>query len=226
MKKIFGVLLVLTLVVCVTACGKKDDKKESKEYKTVFPSETIEKEENIIAIFNDAKKEYTGLELELVATLGEQVVAGKNYMFLAKGTVQGSNTSAYKIVVVYNDLEGNASITNVVDFDYTKYTDKNIDYTATEGVVGGWEVEAPGKPIMLEEKVQAIFDKATETLTGMQYKPIVVLGTQEGDTTSYAVLCYAQPTVPNSREYIYILTIKDTNEITGMAYVDLAEYNK
>ena len=226
MKKIFGILLVLTLVVCVTACGKKDDKKESKEFKATFPSEAVEKEEAIIKIFEDAKKEYDGLDLQLVATLGEQVVAGKNYMFLAKGAVVGSKDYSYKIVVVYHDLEGNSSITKVEDFDYTKYVNKNIDYTAEERVVGGWEVAAPGKPIMLEEKVQTIFDKATETLTGMQYKPIVVLGTQEGDVTSYAVLCYGQPTVPDSQEYIYVLTLKDTNEISGMAYVDLAEYNK
>lgn len=225
MKKIFGVLLVLTLAVFVTACGSKEKKNESNEFKEVFPSEMVEKDERIIKIFEDAKKEYTGLELELIATLGKQVVAGTNYMFLAKGTVPGSDKASYKIVVVYNDLEGNSAITKVEDFDYTKYTGKNVDYDAEEKV-GGWEVAAPGKPIMLEEEVQSIFDKATETLTGMQYKPIVVLGTQEGDTTSYAVLCYAQPTVPDSREYIYILTIKDTNEITGMAYVDLAEYNK
>ena len=54
----------------------------------------------------------TGAGYEAKALLGTQVVAGTNYMLLCKvTTVTAEPTSDYAIVTVYQDLEGNAEIT-------------------------------------------------------------------------------------------------------------------
>jgi hypothetical protein len=64
--------------------------------------------------FDRAAKEYDGMTFEPIALLGSQVVAGKNYMFLCKGTTVTQNPkTSLKTVIVYNDLGNNSEITLV-----------------------------------------------------------------------------------------------------------------
>lgn len=246
MKKIFVSTLVV-LCLFMVACGKKEDKKD--ENVVNEPTET-EKEtvvsggweiqlaaqdnnltEEEIKIFNDAKAGYTGLNLDVVTLLGKQVVAGTNYMYLAKGYQAGEEAKAtYKAVIVYHDLEGKNTITKVSDFDYTEYVSKNIEAT-NEEVSGGWNVESTGRAYTLfEDGEDNYYTKATATLTGMSYKPVAVLGKQLVAGYNYAVLCFGSPTVPDAKENIYVMTIYEDlqgkAEITGIAYVDLANFNK
>ena len=58
-----------------------------------------------------------GAQYDAKALLGTQVVSGANYMLLCKITpVTANPVSHYSIVTVYEDLEGNASITDAQDF--------------------------------------------------------------------------------------------------------------
>ena len=238
MKKILIELLVLS---CLFMIGcKKEEKKEdvtpSPKTEIVGGWETLlaGQDKNLtvedINIFNEAKANYTDLNFDLVAILGKQVVAGTNYMYLAKGYQDGEYENAtYKIVIVYHDLEGKKSITKVSDFDYTKYVNKIIDDT-NEQLSGGWVVESTNKEYTLSDEANNIFEKATDTLTGMNFKPVAILGKQIVAGTNYAILCFGAATVPDAREGIYILTIYEdlqgNAELIGNAYVDLAEYNK
>ena len=235
-KKLLILTIVLTLCVVITGCGKEEEKeKENNEvvggWETVLTDKQVGLDEEELKLFNSAKEKYVGVDLEPIAVLGTQVVAGTNYMFLAKGTpvVQNPETS-YKIVIIYKDLQGNSSITKVSDFDYTKYINKNIENDSKK-LMGGWTVSSTGKLNMLDdEELEASWEKATETLTGISYNPIAIVGKQIVSGTNYAILCYAKASANELPESIYLVTFyKDLNgnqEITYQSYVDLAEFNQ
>ena len=236
MKKVFSIALVVILslgLFILTGCNNNEGETKEKVsggWETVLTSKEVEMSEEAKKAFEKASNNYKDMKFNLVALLGEQVVAGKNYMYLVKGFKEGKETEAtYKIVIIYNDLENNAKITSVSDFDYTKYVNKNIE-NKNEQLAGGWTVNSLGKTGTLEEADQKIFNDATATLTGVNYRPIAVLGTQLVAGTNYAVICYGSASYENSPESIYVLTIyEDINgkrEVAYQAYVDISEYNK
>ena len=231
MKK--GILfLVVVISVCffVVGCGKKEetpadgDVQLSGGWQLVFADKQVGLEEDLVKVFDTAKADYKEMNLEAVALLGEQVVAGTNYMFLVKA----NNT--YKVAIVYKDLDGKATVTKVSDFDLTKYVSKErSDYS--EQLSGGWYTNAPGKELMLsDEKAQNALDKATEKLAGMSYNPITLMGTQVVAGTNYAILAYGKTVTAEPKEGVYVLTIyadlQGNFELTSSAYVDLSEFNK
>ena len=228
MKKTIIYILIITLCIPITGCYKKETKK-STNWETILTTTRQNISEEDLNIFKNASKDYKNMSLEVVALLGEQVVAGKNYMFLVKGYKKGKETEAtYKIVIIYNNLENKATITTVKDFNYTKYVNKNIE-SEDESLIGGWYVNSPNNPIKLDKTIQTIFDNATSTLTGFTYTPITVLGKQQTYGTKYAILCYGKASYENTKEAIYLITIHDkpdnTQEITSQAYIDISEYN-
>ena len=227
MKK--KLLLCMSLLfVCVLLVGCEEKKKEEKEpvdggWSTVLEGNKQLLEDKVQTAFDkavtDANKDY-----EAVALLGKQVVAGTNYMLLVK------DKTSYKVIVVYNDLEDKAHISKVSNFNINKYVNEDISKDSTE-VVGGWEVEVPGKGIMLEEKVQASFDKATEKISDYTFLPIGVLGKQLVAGYNYAVLSYGRGKDDSKdKDGIYLLTLyvdlQGNAEIISNAYVDLADFNK
>lgn len=73
-------------------------------------------------VFDKASAGYVGAGFEPVTVLATQLVSGTNYAFLCKETtVTATPTSHWAIVVVYSDLDGNASITNVTQLDLLEY---------------------------------------------------------------------------------------------------------
>ena len=118
-------------------------------------------------LFEKACETLTGATYTPIAFLGSQVVAGTNYRFLVKmePSVQDLNGKAtYAIVVIYEDLKGNASITE------TKESDVELPPTG-EMLVGAYE-EAQDPALTAE--VKTAFDQATSTLTGVEYTPVLL----------------------------------------------------
>ncbi len=223
MKK--GLLVVLVLIMCLVmvGCNKKEEVLTG-GWETVLSSKVNDINEEDLYNFNNAVKAYGKENLEAVALLGKQVVAGTNYMFLAK------SDSKYKIVIVYADLEGVSKVSSVTDFNYVDYVNKNSD-GISEQLSGGWYTESANTEYKLEdEKVESLFESATSTLAGMEFKPLLVVGKQLVAGTNYALVCYGQATVPNATTGIYLMTLyaklDGTSEITGIAYIDLSQYNQ
>ena len=69
--------------------------------------------------------------------------------------------------------------------------------SAEERQSGGWMLSAD--PAVTEE-LQALFDKGTETLTGISYIPVAYLGSQVVAGTNHAFLCRAVTAYPGSLE--------------------------
>lgn len=74
--------------------------------------------------FDQATEKLDGNELEPMALLGTQVVAGTNYAFLCHSTLQTEETiNGIQVVTVYEDLDGNAEITNICTVDPADYNE-------------------------------------------------------------------------------------------------------
>lgn len=75
-------------------------------------------------VFDKAAGNLDGNELEPMALLGTQVVAGTNYAFLCFSTLQTEETiNGIQVVTVYEDLDGNAEITNICTVDPADYNE-------------------------------------------------------------------------------------------------------
>ncbi len=214
-KKIFVIALCVLLL-----CGCKKEKEKVASWDVNLSGNTAYIEEEDLEVFNKANDR----GYELVGLLAKQVVSGTNYMFLVK------DDGMYKVVVVYNNLEGNVRISHVNEFDFSKYTNEQIDYKSNDAV-GSWFVEIPADTgITFDSKVQSIYEDAVSKLSDVTYKPIALLGTQLVSGTNYAVLAYGYFNLPYDNSGIYVLTVYEdlngTREVVSSAFVDLSEYNK
>ena len=75
-----------------------------------------------------------------------------------------------------------------------------ISAASAEGntmLTGGWE---PSADPAVTEELKALFEKGTETLTGVSYIPVVYLGSQVVAGTNHAFLCQAVTAYPGSLE--------------------------
>ena len=73
-----------------------------------------------------------------------------------------------------------------------------------EELVGGWQkAESPE----LTDEAKAAFEKATEGLLGVGYKPVALLGTQVVAGTNYRILCEATVVYPGAETHEVVMTI-------------------
>ena len=218
-------LLIIVILMCLimTGCTNKKENTLTGGWQTVLSNRVNDLSEEDIYNFNNAIKDYSKEKLEVVALLGKQVVAGTNYMFLAK------TDNKYKIVIVYTDLEGISKVSKVSDFDYSKYVNKDLN-SKNEMLSGGWYTESSNIEYKLEdEKIEKMYESATKEITGVEFKPLLVIGKQIVSGTNYAILCYGKPIVPNATTDIYLMTIyndlNNNSEILGISHINLADYN-
>ena len=68
---------------------------------------------------------------------------------------------------------------------------------SAEPLTGGW---TPSEDPAVTEELKALFDKGTETLTGVSYLPVAYLGSQVVAGTNHAFLCRAVTAYPGALE--------------------------
>lgn len=210
MKKILSILLCVAMIaaacIAFSACGKQNDGKTDD---TGAGSE-IEQPDEIAGgmnkadspeitdefkkVFEKATAELVGVEYTPVAYLASQVVAGTNHCVLCKATpVVPDARTTYSVVYIYEDLSGNAEITDIVE------SEAAADYPELDG--GWFEAESP---VLTDDAKQAL-EKACEMLTGAEYTPVALLATQVVAGTNYRIVCEATATVPGAEsEYVIV----------------------
>ncbi len=229
-KRLFAVLFVLFAVVLLTGCGKKEEEPEKKavvggwELNTAVTN-TLMRDEG--EVFKKAVANYTDYTLEAIGYLGSQVVAGTNHMYLCKATKD--NETTFKVVVVYEDLEGKAEVKTVKDFNIENYANKDID-KANDEAAGGWAASSECGENKLTEEERDMFSRATEKLLGIDYKPVEVLATQLVSGKNYAVLAVGATVTENPIYNIYVVTIykniSGESEVISVAKLNLADFNE
>ena len=176
------------------------------------------------AAFDKAMEELDGATHTPIAYLGSQVVAGTNYAYLCKTElVTADPVTKLTLVTVYNDLEGNASILDIVDVNIADYTeDAELDLDAS--LVGGWSPSAD-YPAKLNAEDQDAFDSAILGLTGVDYTPLALMGTQVVAGRNLAFLCCAQNVTPDSAAVLAVVVVyaalDGTSTVTSIAPFDI-----
>ncbi len=166
-------------------------------------------------LFKKAQETLTGAVYTPIALLGTQVVAGKNYRFLCYKEASVSEQNAepvYAIVVIYEDLKNNASITEIKDSEVPAPV-------SGKDVVGAYEASSD---LAMNDDATKAFTLATETLTGVEYKAVALLGSQVVAGKNYRILCESKASTGNSETGWAILTVYA--DLEGHAEVtDIAE---
>ena len=150
MKKFIAVLLSLTLlagcVAVLAACGKEKGTPISggDVLGGWTKAESPEITEEFKQVFDKAVATLAGVEYTPVAYVASQVVAGKNHCVLCKAaaTVPGAEAN-YALVYIYEDLQGNASVTGVKDGAPAELSEND----------GGWS--EPASPAVTEDALSA-----------------------------------------------------------------------
>ena len=199
------IMLLVSGVLVFAGCGKEKTQKETPSDHGLTGGEIVGGwtkaespaiTEEFRTVFNKATATLAGVEYIPVAYLASQVVAGMNHCVLCKAaaTVPDAETT-YVIVYIYEDLQGNAEITDTAECG-VQVNLSNDD--------GGWA--EPDSPAVTDAARQAL-TKACETLTGMEYAPVALLAAQTVAGTNYRILCEARATVPDAETQYAIVTV-------------------
>lgn len=244
MKKIFALLIALLFVISLVACSSQ---KPQSDPGTATPDESADTPaaggwsipqsepsvlpDEVQIAFEQATAEYTGMNFVPVAYIGNQVVAGTNYAILCEGTSVTANPEpGLKVVIIYRDLEGNAEITNVADFDLTAYT-QSPGKTQSQVLSGGWSAPAEISQATVPDEAKNAFDKATETFEGNILNLMALLGSQTVSGTDYAFLCHSTiASAEPAYSMIQIVTVHQDPDgeakITNICNLDAADFNQ
>ena len=237
MKRIFAIILALMLLVSLAACGEqKTDKTATVDEATEAVSGGWTVNEALTAVmlpsevqtaFDKAVGALDGMDYSPVAYIGSQVVAGMNYAVLCKAaTVTAEPVISLKVLIIYADLNGNAEVTNVADFNIA-------DYAVGEGktpeqLAGGWSAPEEVVGSGLSTEADAAYDKAMDGYAGGVTAPLAELGTQVVAGTNYAILSHCIPVTENSVPCIQVVNIYsdlDGNaEINNVCTLDIADF--
>ena len=86
---------------------------------------TTELPDDVQNAFDQATEEFVGNDLVPMAYLGSQLVAGTNYALLCHSTlVTAKPVSSIQVVTIYEDLDGNCSITNINTLNLASFAEE------------------------------------------------------------------------------------------------------
>ena len=214
MKKFTAIVLSLVLAVTCgivfASCSKNKPEKETTTANEVTEKETADDiivggwtradspviTDDFKKVFEKATETLTGVDYTPVAYLASQVVAGTNHRVLCKAEVVVPDAEpTYAILQIYEDLQGNAEVTDIID--------SQAKVANTEGD-GSWSENAA---LEVTDDAKKALEKACETLTGAEYTPVALLATQVVAGTNYSILCESKATVPNAETGYVIVTV-------------------
>ena len=191
----------------------------------VIPDEiAIDKNPEARAALEKARETLAGAEFEPVTVLGTQAVAGTNYCILCKVTAVWVEQPTYVLVYVYEDLEGNAEITDTMDITLGN-TETVSAETGAENIDGGWNI-SDEIAIDKNPEARAALEKARETLAGAEFEPVTVLGTQAVAGTNYCILCKVTAVWVEQPTYVLVYVYEDLEgkaEITDTMEITLGD---
>lgn len=242
MKKTISILIVsllaaaLLLVACkapAATVGKPSESQPAAEGVgtvggwTVFDDSTAYPiPDKAMDAFNRATDGYVGVGFKPIALIGTQVVAGTNYSILCLATPVVQNpVSHLAVVTVYEDVNGNATIKNVVDFNLGQIKDAETK-AADPALVGGWAVPEEYKVINLPADAAVAFSKAADAYEAGTLEPLALLGSQVVAGMNYAVLCRETTDTGSNTVVAFIYAALDgTASVLSVSTLSGADFN-
>lgn len=218
MKKTISILLVvLSLILTLAACGTADKQTQSSKIPTnsdpipdTVGGYTLDGivsgkiPETQMRIFNEAT-ENTDYNLFPLACIGSRVIAGSVNAYIC---VNDHDTANAKLVVAFiTKMSGqNAVVTSTVDFKISDFNE-NASEPVEQGVYGAWTAITNGGIDAMPQELATAFNQAFEDLDGMSYVPLACVGTQSVAGTNYALICNGEATAPNAKANVYLIEI-------------------
>ena len=212
MKKIFIIALAAVLILTAVAC-KAEKALESEGQAPAdgqpaagvgmtgswTPAEDFSVTEERQAIFDKGMEALLGVDYEALGYLGSQVVAGKNHVFLVKGTaVTPTLPVSYGLAYLYEDLQGGVKILTVANLPIVPNEDGTLAAVPEEGPMGAWYyAEDPA----LTDEDEAKLEKALQSQVGASYTIVAYLGEQVVSGLNRCLLCQVKPVVPNAQPH-------------------------
>lgn len=190
MKKLALILALIMALSCFAGCGKNDQPESGIMVVDGWECGDISAvtlPEDVQAAFDNAAAA-SDVTPEPLAYLGSQVVAGINYAVMCR--VTEDNEDKLCVVIIYCDLENNAEITGMTEFDLDTIQMAESDTADADSMVmaGGWTVSCEDA-VSLPENVQSAFDSAVADGLNMQLIPLGYVGHQTVLGENYAVIC-------------------------------------
>ena len=143
MKKITAVFLTALMLFALAACGQQKAQTETVGGWKLTEDAALTQESQ--EAFDKAMEGFVGVDYTPLALLGTQLVSGTNYCFLCEATVVYPGAQPYyAIVSVYEDLQGQAEIRNIVAMDLGKIEESGtIEDSQPDGapLLGGWQID-------------------------------------------------------------------------------------
>lgn len=241
MKKLLTILLVILLTLTFGACSSQQQESPSETAETaaadtpVSGGWTLYENNGPVGLPDAVQTAFnlaaSGQEVLYtpIAYIGTQVVAGNNYAILCQAEPISDNTAiSFKVLIIYADLQGNAELTNVADFNIADYTQG--EGKSPEQLAGGWSAPEEVTSLPLSEDAQIAFDNAVSGYSGNELKPMALLGTQVVAGTNYAILCHSTLATAEPVSSIQLATVyadlEGNSEITNVCTIDAADFNK
>lgn len=143
MKKIVSIILFLSLILVLCACGKQAEKDGVAGGWTLSADGAVP--EQAQSAFDKAMEGLVGVNYTPVALLGTQLVSGTNYSLLCEATVVYPDAKpSYAVVTVYENLQGVAEIRNIAGLDLGQIAETGaVEAAEISGgtALGGWTVD-------------------------------------------------------------------------------------
>lgn len=247
-RSVMALLLIGCITLALAACGSKNKQEESAASaasQTSSEPQTSEAEGNPAVggweicedgpaavpadaqeAFDKAIQGYTGMNFEPKALLATQVVSGTNFAYLCLGErVVQNPVKGWYVVVVYQDLQGEAKITSAEEIETPEIkTKENVDGP----LVGGWTVSEPSNAVVLEDSIREAFQAAAEKNLGVTLTPAAQLARQLVNGNNYRILCQGTTVTKEPVTSLYIVTLyvslDGEGELTDVELFDLTAY--
>lgn len=184
----------------------------------------INKNDAAKAAFEKAVDSLLGVDYQPIYLLGTQTVAGTNYCILAKTKVVYPGAEAsYALVYVYEDLDGNATISSITDLAET------VGVVSGEALPGGWEFVQGDLSLTANKDARAAFETAAGKSDGAEYEPIGCLASQVVAGTNYCIACRVRPAAQQDADaeirLVFIYAALDGSaEVTAETPIDIAAF--
>ena len=198
MKKfvIIAVALTAAMVLALAGCGKKTQTETTQLLGgwqlTASPVVT----EEVRGLLDKALEGYTGAGFEPVAYVATQVVAGTNHLLVCRtAPVVPGAIETWALVTLYQDLEGNVTISDVQNSGVETYVN---------GLMGGWQL--PESPVISADLANSI-EKALEGFTGSKVTPVALLSQQVVAGMNYKLLAQVSPVSQDPKPAWALVTI-------------------
>lgn len=142
MKRVFTIALLLAMLLTLGACGKQPEPQNVGGWTLTEDTAVTEQAQSA---FDKALDGLVGVNYQPVALLGTQLVSGTNYCFLCEAAVVYPDAQPYyAVVTVYENLQGEAEIRNIVTLDLGQIAESGVVENAEAPAgqsLGGWTVD-------------------------------------------------------------------------------------